>query len=137
MENQIRSNQLWRWVRTSLLAATVSLAFASVAWGQSWQRYDDDDHYRHDEAREHGYNNGYRDGIRAGQNDSERGRHFKFKNDGWEDAHGYEHWMGDHGQYKRAYRDGYERGYRRGYGAYGRDNRYRDDYHWRDRDDWR
>jgi hypothetical protein len=105
MENQIRSNQLWRWVRTSLLAATVSLAFASVAWGQSWQRYDDDDHYRHDEAREHGYNNGYRDGIRAGQ--------------------------------KRAYRDGYERGYRRGYGAYGRDNRYRDDYHWRDRDDWR
>jgi hypothetical protein len=36
-----------------------------------------------------------------------------------------------------AHRDGYERGYRRGYGAYGRDNRYRDDYHWRDRDDWR
>ncbi|HYM76447.1 MAG TPA: hypothetical protein VE377_10765 [Candidatus Dormibacteraeota bacterium] len=131
-------NQIWRWARTSLLAATVSLAFASVAWGQSWQRYDDDDrYYRHDQAREHGYNNGYRDGLRAGQSDADRGRRFKFKTDDWEDAHGFERWMGDHGQYKRAYRDGYERGYRKGYGPYGRDYRDRDDSRWRDRDDWR
>jgi len=126
-----------RWIRTLTLAALGSLAFGSVAWGQAWGRYDDDDsYYRHDEAREHGFQNGYRDGSRAGQYDSERGRRFKFKTDDWEDSRGYEHWMGNHGSYKHAYRDGYERGYRRAYGY--DDGRYRDrdDYRWRDRD-WR
>jgi hypothetical protein len=121
------------WMRMVALAAVVSLAFGSMAWGQ----YDDDGcYYRHDEAREHGFKNGYRDGLRAGQYDSERGRHFKFKNDDWEDAHGYEHWMGNHGHCKQAYRVGYERGYRRAYGY--DDSRYRDrdDYRWPDRD-WR
>lgn len=112
------------WMRRAALAALVSVAFGSIAWGQAWGQYDDDDYYyRHDEAREHGYQKGYRDGSRAGQYDSERGRRFKFKNDDWEDAHGYERWMGDHGHYKQAYREGYERGYRR---AYGYDDRWRD-----------
>ena len=125
------------WTRTLALAALFSLAFGSVAWGQAWGRYDDDDrYYRHDEAREHGFQNGYRDGLRAGQYDSERGRRFKFKTDDWEDAHGYQRWMGDHGHYKQAYRDGYERAYRRAYGY--DDGRYRDrdDDRYRDRD-WR
>lgn len=125
---------IWRWMRVSLLAAIISLAFSSVAWGQWYGRYDGDDYYyRHDEAREHGYKNGYRDGLRAGQYDADRGRRFKFKTDDWEDAHGFQRWMGDHGEYKRAYREGYENGYRRGYGYYGD----RDNYRWRDRDDWR
>jgi hypothetical protein len=130
-------NRVWRWVRVSLLATTVSLAFASVAWGQSWQPYGDDDSYRHDEAREHGYKNGYRDGLRAGQHDNERGRRFHFKNDDWEDSRGFEHWMGSKGHYKQAYRDGYERGYRRGYGHYRDRDRDRDDNRGYDRDDWR
>jgi len=130
-------NRLWRWIRVSLLAATVSLAFGSMAWGQSWGRDDDDRYYdRRDEAREHGYRNGYRDGLRAGQYDAERGRRFKFKNDDWEDSRGYEHWMGHKGHYKHEYREGYERGYRR---AYGTNRRYRDRYddRWHDRNDWR
>jgi len=124
-------------MRTLALAALASLALGSIAWGQGWRQYDDDDnYYRHDEAREHGFQNGYRDGARAGQYDSERGRRFNFKNDDWEDSRGYEHWMGNHGSYKQAYRQGYERGYRRAYGH--DDGRYRDrdDYRWRDRD-WR
>jgi hypothetical protein len=112
-----------------MLATVVSLAFATLTWAHD----DDDYYYRHDDAREHGYSNGYRDGMRTGQYDAGRGRHFKFKNDDWEDAHGYQRWMGDHGQYKRAYREGYENGYRRGYG----NDRDRDGYRWRDRDDWR
>ena len=129
--------RMMSWVRMALLGTVVSLAFGAVAWGQSWGRYDDDDYYnRHDEAREHGFKNGYRDGQRAGQYDAGRGRRFKFKNDDWEDSRGYEHWMGGKGDYKQAYREGYERGYRRGYGYYG-DRRDRDDYRWRDRDDWR
>ena len=126
------------WIRTLVLAAVVSLGLGSIAWGQAWGRYDgDDSYYRHDEAREHGFQNGYRDGVRAGQYDSERGRHFNFKNDDWEDSRGYEHWMGNHGSYKQAYRQGYERGYLRAYGYDdGRYYRDSDDYRWGDRD-WR
>jgi hypothetical protein len=122
---------MWKSMRVVALAAVVSLAFGSLARG-----YDDDDYHRHDEASEHAYKNGYRDGARAGQYDNERGRRFNFKNDQWEDARGYQRWMGSHDQYKRAYRDGYEQGYRRAYGFYGdrrdwdrdRDNRRQDDH---------
>jgi len=125
------------WIRTIALGVLGSLALGSIAWGQAWGKYDDDDYYyRHDEAREHGFSNGYRDGVRAGQYDSERGRRFNFKNDDWEDSRGYEHWMGNHGSYKQAYRQGYERGYRRAYGYDDGPYRDRDDYRWRDRD-WR
>jgi len=128
-------SKIWRVLRTTALAAAAALALGSVAWGQSYGR-DNDDYYRNDEAREQGYRTGYRDGSRAGEYDAERGRRFKFKTDDWEDSRGYEHWMGNHGHYKQAYRDGYERGYRRAYGSYGyrRDS---DGYRSHDRDDWR
>ena len=130
--------RIWRWLRVSLLSSTACLALGSVAWGQNWRGYDrDDTYYNHDEAREHGYHNGYRDGLRGGQFDAERGRRFKFKNDDWEDSRGFEHWMGSKGHYKNAYRDGYERGYRRAYGYQA--DRYRHRYNdpWHDRDGWR
>jgi len=126
--------KMLRTLRLAALATTVSLAVGSLAWG-----YDDDDYHRHDQASDQGYRSGYQDGLRAGQNDYERGRRFNFKNDQWEDAHGYEHWMGSHGNYKRAYREGYEQGYRRAYGdrrGWDRD-RDRDDYRRHDRDNWR
>ena len=125
-------SKILRGLRVAVLAATVSVAFGSVAWGQSY-RYDDDYHNRHDEARGQGYRAGYRDGQRQGQYDYERGRRFKFKTDDWEDSRGFEHWMGSKGHYKQAYRDGYERAYRQTYGSY--DRRGYDGRH--DRDDWR
>jgi hypothetical protein len=123
-------NKMWRWVRVAALAATVSIGFGSLAWGQ-----DRDDYYNgyRDQASDQGYRRGIDDGSRKGQFDRERGRRFNFKNDDWEDSRGFEHWMGSKGHYKQAYRDGYERGYRRAYGN-GRD---RDDYRGHDRDDWR
>ncbi len=130
---------LLRGVRLAALAATVSLAFGSLAWAD-----DDDyyrrDNYRHDEAREHGYRNGYQDGVQRGQYDRMQGYRYNYKSGLWEDAGGYERWMGSRGRYKQAYRSGYESGYQRGYGAYGyRRGWYqnRDDYRWHDRDDWR
>lgn len=126
-------SKIWRWMRVAALAATVSLAGGSLAWAQDHNDYN----YRHDEAREHGFKNGYRDGQRAGQYDNERGRRFNFKNDDWEDSRGFEHWMGSKGQYKHAYRDGYEQGYRRAFGYYNDRYRDRDDYRRHDRDDWR
>ena len=121
---------MWRSLRMMTLAAAVSVASGSVAWGQPLAQYDRDDYNYGRDGRDLGYRNGLRDGQRAGQSDFERGRRFKFKNDDWEDSRGYEHWMGNKGEYKRAYRDGYERGYRQAYGSYDRRG-------YRDRDDWR
>ncbi len=126
-DTMLRST-IWHWMRLAAVAAAVSLTLGSLAWG-----YDDYD--RHDEASERGYQNGYRDGLHAGDYDRERGRRFNFKNDDWEDSRGYEHWMGSHGRYKQAYRDGYERGYRRSYG-HSSERWDRNDYRRHDRDDW-
>jgi hypothetical protein len=124
--------KMLRTLRMAALAAAVSMVFASLAWG-----YDDDDYHRPGEASAQGYRNGYHDGQRSGQYDYERGRRFNFKNDQWEDAHGYEHWMGSHGTYKHAYREGYEQGYRRAFGDPRGWDRDRDDYRRPDRDNWR
>jgi hypothetical protein len=124
--------------RLAALAAVVSLAFGSVAWAHD----DDDYYYRHHEAREHGYQNGYRDGIDHGRYDRMQGYRYNYKSDQWEDADGgYQHWMGSRARYKNAYRDGYVNGYRQGYGVSGfrrGGDGDRDDYYrWHDRDDWR
>ncbi len=129
---------MWRRSRIVFLAAALAVSLGSVAWGQP-AAFDDDDYYhRHDEASERGYRNGYSDGMRQGQFDAERGRRFKFKNDDWEDSRGYEHWMGNHGHYKKAYREAYERGYRRAFDTGGRRDWDRDrDGRYRDHDSWR
>ena len=51
-----------RTLQLAALAAMLSMAFGSLTWGQD----DDDYHYRHNEASEHGYKNGYRDGYEQG-----------------------------------------------------------------------
>ena len=90
--------------RLAALAAVLSLAFGSVAWAHD----DDDSYYRHDEAREHGSQNGYRDGINHGRYDRMQGYRYNYRSDQWEDADGgYQHRMGSRGRYKNAYRDGY------------------------------
>jgi len=126
-----------RWLRMAVLGTAVSLAFGTMASAQSWGYGDDHSYDRHDNARERGFHRGYDDGFRKGQYDADRRHRFKFKNDDWEDSRGFEHWMGDKHEYKHAYRKGYERGYREAYNNYGHRDRDRDDYRWRDRDNWR
>ena len=129
----MKSSTMWRWLRVGALAATVSIGFGTLAWGQ-----DRDDYYNgyRDQASDQGYRRGYDDGSRKGQFDIERGRRFNFKTDDWEDSRGFEHWMGSKGHYKQAYREGYERGYRRAYGDRRDWDHDRDRYR-NDRDDWR
>ncbi len=124
-----------RWFRMALLGAVVSLAFGTMASAQSWGYGDDRSYDRHEDARDRGFHRGYDDGSRKGQYDADRGHRFNFKNDDWEDSRGFEHWMGDKHEYKRAYRNGYERGYREAFNNYR--HRDRDDDRWRDRDNWR
>jgi hypothetical protein len=73
------------------------------------------------------YDNGYREGVQAGERDARRNRPsgFEYDNDYRRADKGYNHRYGDREAYRYEFRRGYERGYRdayaanRGYGAYG------------------
>jgi hypothetical protein len=114
-----------RGARLAALAAIVSLAFGSLAWA-----HDDDDDYNRRDARQYGYQNGYRDGVRHGRYDRSANVGYNLRSDQWEDASdGYQRGMGSFGRYRKGYRQGYENGYRAGYSSdWGRRNDYdRDD----------
>ena len=108
-----------RGAQLAALAAVVSLAFGSLAWAHD----DDDDNNRHD-ARQYGYQNGYRDGVRHGRYDHEANAGYNVRSDEWEDAsNGYDRRMGSFGRYQQGYRQGYESGYRAAYSSgWGRGN---------------
>ena len=63
------------------------------------------------------YDNGYRDGIKAGENDGRRGRRYEPSRHGdWRDADdGFRREYGDHNLYRRNYRVGFEQGYSQAY----------------------
>ena len=67
-------------VRLAALAATVGLAFGSVARADDDDDYYRQDNYRHDEAHKHGYRNGYQDGMKRGQYDRMQGYRYNYKN---------------------------------------------------------
>ena len=64
------------------------------------------------------YDNGYRDGIRAGQRDLSNHANFDpAAQPSYRDGdHGYRSSLGDPEEYKRQYREGFMRGYQDGYG---------------------
>jgi hypothetical protein len=68
------------------------------------------------------YDNGYRDGIRRGEDDSRRGRAFAYDRHGdWKDADdGYHRDYGNQEFYRRVFRRGFETGYREGFNRYAR-----------------
>lgn len=96
------------------------------------------------DARQHGYEHGYRDGLHHGREDRERNDSYDIKSDDYKKGdRGYEKYMGDKGDYKKGYREGYQAGYDDGYNRrsgrigdiYGRSDRDRDIDRDRDRDD--
>lgn len=68
------------------------------------------------------YDNGYREGVKAGEKDARRGRRFEpASHDDWRDADdGYRRGYGDREMYRRSFRGGFERGYAEGYRQYDR-----------------
>jgi hypothetical protein len=88
----------------------------------NYGRYNRNDMYRI--AQE----NGYRDGLSQGQNDSARRRSYNYEDDGRyrSASSGYRSEYGDRYTYSQAYRDGYRRGYDQGY----RNNNSRSRFPW-------
>jgi hypothetical protein len=67
------------------------------------------------------YDNGFREGVRAGESDGRRGRQFSYsRHDDWRDADdGYRRDFGDRDFYRRNFRRGFEAGYTEAYNRYG------------------
>jgi hypothetical protein len=75
------------------------------------------------DARQHGYEHGYRDGADQGRQDRERKLAYSWKNNDYWGARSYERAFGDKNEYMDGYRGGYQAGYDDGYyglqGQYG------------------
>jgi len=72
------------------------------------------------------YDNGYRDGQRAGERDGRGGRPFSYnRHDDWRSADdGYRRELGNLDRYRRSYRSGFEVAYSDSYNRYGNYGRY-------------
>jgi flagellar biosynthesis/type III secretory pathway protein FliH len=94
-----------------VLATTTACATHTYGYGRR-------DTWRDFERR--AYENGYRDGLRAGERDGRSGRPFSVsRHDDWRDADdGYYRGYASRDEYRRAFRSGFEAGYRESYDRY-------------------
>lgn len=111
-----------RLVPAVVLAATALTSVGCAtgyAYGQPPYRdrtpYNDGYYYREVERR--AYDNGYREGLRAGENDARSNRRFDpTRHKDWRNANdGFRREYGDHNLYRRNYRSGFESGYNQSY----------------------
>jgi hypothetical protein len=107
-----------RTVRTAALAVTFILGLSLA--GMAQHDYDDG-YYRggdQNQARQYGYQNGYRDGVARGREEGLENDRFDYRTpDGRQSLRGYEGWMGPAGAFQRGYQEGYRLGLSSGYDA--------------------
>lgn len=74
------------------------------------------------EAERRAYDNGFRDGLRRGENDGRgRRRYDPTRHGDWRNADdGFRREYGDHNVYRRNFRAGFEAGYAQGFRSYDR-----------------
>jgi hypothetical protein len=87
---------------------------------RDWNRDNRDgrnDHNDRNDTYRIAQQNGYREGLRQGQDDASRRRNSNFENDNrYRDAlSGYRPQLGNREEYRRAYREGFRQGYEEGY----------------------
>ena len=100
-----------------LVAATLvlsGLAFAQYRDGDE----DEGGYYRGNaaQARQYGYQSGYRDGLSKGQHEGRENDPYDYQEPDWrQGTRGYQRWMGPVDAFQQGYRDGYQNGFRAGY----------------------
>ena len=107
-----------------LMAGTVAATSACATYGYSSRPYDNGASYR--DVRRIAYDNGYREGVNAGEHDARRGRRYEPSHQGdWRDADdGYHRDYGDKNFYRQNFRSGFESGYSQGYRRFVGDRRW-------------
>ena len=109
-----------------------ALALSSPGYAQQLSRfsdpvrpsYADDARQPYYESRRAAYDNGYREGLREGQQDARRRNAGRYQdNRTWQRADkGYNRAFGDVERYRQQFRAGFSDGYQAGYGGYGQGN---------------
>lgn len=102
----------------AITSCTLALTLAMSGIALAHDR-DDDDYYRQGypgQARNYGYQNGYRDGANRGRHEGRERDPNDYQTPGWRQAtRGYRDWMGPVGWYRRGYQEGYQNGFRDAY----------------------
>jgi hypothetical protein len=105
-----------RQVRMAALAISAVLVLGTIALAQ-----DADDYYRRGnaaQARQYGYDNGFRDGEKRGRHEGHENDPYDYHTPDWRQAtHGYKGWMGPVTLFQNAYQQGYAEGFRSGFEA--------------------
>lgn len=109
-----------------MLAAAGPARAQSHGWGSAPAAYATDD-YRasYADAQRAAFDNGYRDGLKRGEQAARDGRGLEFQRErDYRGADGgYNRSYGDRNRYRDSYRGGFAQGYRDGYNRRGRDAR--------------
>jgi len=100
-------------MRVAALAVSFVLAFGTFAVAQD---YDDYGRGAAAQARQYGYDNGFRDGQRRGQHEGRENDPNDYHTPDWRQAtHGYKNWMGPVSAFQNGYQQGYAEGFRVGF----------------------
>lgn len=112
--------------RLGIYGMTLMLVFALSGLALALDNNDRDRYHGGSlDARQHGYEHGYRDGAHRGFEDRDRNAGYDYQNDDYKNAdRGYDKYMGDKDDYKKGYQRGYKEGYDDSYN--GRSGRFGD-----------
>jgi hypothetical protein len=103
-----------RQIRTAALAISFVLALGTIGFAQDW-----DDYYHRggsSQARQYGYESGFRDGQKRGQHEGRENDPYDYHTPDWRQAtHGYKGWMGPVNAFQNGYQQGYADGFRNGF----------------------
>jgi hypothetical protein len=122
-----------RHMRMAALAVSMVLALGTLAAAQDWDDYNRGGGFA--QARQYGYDNGFRDGEKRGRHEGRENDPYDYHTPDWRQAtHGYKGWMGPVNAFQNGYQQGYADGFRSGFiaerpgwrdGDGDRDDRYR------------
>ena len=105
-------------MKAAALAVTMIFALSGFALAQRGWDYDDDG-YRNNyggQARQQGYDRGYRDGVEKGRHEGRENDPFDYRTPDWHQAsRGYKDWMGPLNAYQNGYQQGYRQGFQSGF----------------------
>lgn len=110
-----------------MVAVTMAVALGLSALAAA-RPFDDDDlggygqRGNSGQARQYGYNSGYRDGVSQGRHEGSENDPYDYRTPDWREAsRGYQGWMGSRGEFASGYQQGYRAGFETGYRNVNRD----------------
>jgi len=103
-----------RQMRMAALAISFVLALGTLGFAQDWDDYNRGGNSA--QARQYGYESGFRDGQKRGRHEGRENDPYDYHTPDWRQAtHGYKGWMGPANAFQNGYQQGYADGFRNGF----------------------